>query len=137
MGFCRKCGVEAPTKYVSFHQNIGALVMRFSKSISAELCKNCIKSTFTEFTLITATVGWFGFISIIITPFIIINNVVYRISASGLEEVPPDAKVPTMQDIFARIVPYEDEILQRFNNKEPMSKLLAISDRRPASIRFM
>jgi hypothetical protein len=34
---CQHCGVEAETKYVSFHQNIGALVVRFSKSIEGRL----------------------------------------------------------------------------------------------------
>ena len=30
---CQACGVEAPTKYVEFYQNIGAIFMRFHKSI--------------------------------------------------------------------------------------------------------
>jgi hypothetical protein len=43
---CQSCGVEAPTKYVEFYQNIGALFMRFSKSIKGILCKNCINHCF-------------------------------------------------------------------------------------------
>jgi hypothetical protein len=30
---CQACGCVAPTKYVEFYQNIGALVMRYHKSV--------------------------------------------------------------------------------------------------------
>jgi hypothetical protein len=72
---CQACGISAPTKHVSFYQNIGALVMRFSRSIQGDLCKPCIHKYFWEFTSITLFAGWFGIISFIITPFLILNNV--------------------------------------------------------------
>lgn len=37
---CQSCGVEAPTKYVAFYQNIGALVMRFTRSAEGRMCKS-------------------------------------------------------------------------------------------------
>ena len=43
---CQACGVEAPTKYVEFHQNVGALVMRFHKSYKGHMCKSCIHKYF-------------------------------------------------------------------------------------------
>ena len=55
---CQCCGVEAPTKYVAFYQNIGALVMRFTNSMEGNLCKSCIHSTFWKFTLTNTTLGW-------------------------------------------------------------------------------
>ncbi len=71
---CQICGVYGPTKYVEFYQNVGALVMRFHKSIKGNLCKNCINQTFWRFTLITLVAGWWGIISFVITPIFIINN---------------------------------------------------------------
>src|SRR5271154_7157097 len=72
---CEACGISAPTKHVSFYQNIGALVLRFTRSIQGNLCKPCIHKYFWEFTSITLFAGWFGIISFIITPFLILNNV--------------------------------------------------------------
>jgi len=39
---CQACGVEAPTKQVEFRQNIGALIMRFHRTIKGQLCKSCV-----------------------------------------------------------------------------------------------
>ena len=65
---CQYCGLEAPTKYVEFYQNIGALVMRFPKSVKGNLCKHCINEVFWKFTLIDLVAGWWGVISFFITP---------------------------------------------------------------------
>ncbi|OWK45187.1 hypothetical protein FRUB_01518 [Fimbriiglobus ruber] len=43
---CQDCGVEAETKHVSFHQNIGALVVRFPKSIEGACASLASTSTF-------------------------------------------------------------------------------------------
>src|SRR3954470_19114902 len=37
---CQRCGADAPVKFVEFHQNIGALVIRFHSSVKGELCKS-------------------------------------------------------------------------------------------------
>ena len=81
---CQACGKQAPTRYVEFHQNIGALVMRFRRSIKGELCKGCIHSNFWSMTMTTLCIGWLGTISIIIAPFMVINNIVRYASCIGL-----------------------------------------------------
>ncbi len=58
--FCQCCGIEAPTKKVAFYQNVGALVMRFSKSIEGELCKSCIHQNFWAMTTKTFFLGMVG-----------------------------------------------------------------------------
>ena len=35
--FCQKCGCEAPTRHVTFHQNIGLLVMRLYNGTDGQL----------------------------------------------------------------------------------------------------
>jgi hypothetical protein len=82
---CQTCGTEAPTRYVEFHQNIGALVMRFHKSIKGNMCKSCINSYFWRFTLTTLAVGWLGVISLVLAPIFVINNVVRYLSCLSLK----------------------------------------------------
>ena len=72
---CEACGARTHTKYVEFYQNIGMLVLRTSKNVKGELCKPCINRYFWEFTLITAVVGWWGMISMVLTPIFLANNI--------------------------------------------------------------
>ncbi len=72
---CDTCGAHAPTKYVELYQNIGMLVLRSSKSVKGDLCKPCINRYFWQFTLVTAVVGWWGMISMIVTPIFLANNI--------------------------------------------------------------
>jgi hypothetical protein len=78
---CQSCGKTAPTTYVAFYWNKGALIMRWYKYIKGEMCKSCIHQYFWEYTLINVTLGWWGVISLCVTPFFIINNVVRYIVA--------------------------------------------------------
>jgi hypothetical protein len=52
------------------------LVMRFSKRIGGSMCEKCASKYFWEYTLMTALLGWFGIISFVMSPFIVIGNVV-------------------------------------------------------------
>jgi Pyruvate/2-oxoacid:ferredoxin oxidoreductase delta subunit len=81
---CQLCGIYAPTRYVEFYQNIGALVRRYSRSIKGDLCKDCINRVFWRFTLTDLTLGWWGMVSVCVTPFYVINNVGRYIMSLGL-----------------------------------------------------
>lgn len=72
---CQICNSIGKTKYVKFYQNIGAIVVRFDKSIKGNLCKDCIAKTFWRFTLINLFLGWWGAISFFVNPFYILNNI--------------------------------------------------------------
>jgi hypothetical protein len=121
---CQACGIEAPTRYVEFHQNIGALVIRFRKSVKGHLCKRCIHKHFWKLTGTNLTLGWWGYISVFITPIFVVNNVVRYIGSIGLESVPPDAKVPSlMPDVLARLQPKTGQIFARLNQNEPLEQV--------------
>src|SRR5438874_1688311 len=121
---CQACGVEAPTKYVEFYYNIGALVLRFSKSIKGSLCKSCIHKYFWQFTLIDLTAGWWGMISFIITPFFILNNVGRYAMCLGMPAVPEGAVPPRLTDeAIDKLQPYTKEIVDRLNDGERMRPL--------------
>ena len=82
---CQACGVEAPMKHVAFYRNIGLLVMRFTNTAEGELCKSCIHKYFWQYTLTDLFLGWWGVISFIITPFLILNNIVRYLLCLGLD----------------------------------------------------
>jgi len=122
---CQACGIEAPTRYVAFYQNIGALVIRFSRSAEGNFCKSCIHSTFWEFTLKSLFLGWWGLISLIITPFFILNNIVRYLSSLGLEAVPPDAVRPELTDeVIQRLEPFIDEMIDQLNHDEDFERVV-------------
>jgi hypothetical protein len=117
---CQLCGVEAETKYVEFYQNIGVLLMRFHKSLKGELCKNCIHQQFWGFTLVNVTLGWWGVISLIVTPFFIINNVA-RLS---LQPVDANAAAPQLTDeAIGKIQPYTNYIVEQINAGSTVDQL--------------
>lgn len=132
---CQKCGVEAPTRYVSFHQNIGLLVMRLSNSTEGNLCKSCIHGTFWTYTAINCTLGWWGMISLILTPIFIINNTVRFLGCLGMEPVPPGAVPPVLtEQVIERLNPHVDYIIQSMQSDQDFNQLLAnVSARSGAS----
>ena len=111
---CQKCGVEAPTKRVSFHQNIGAVVVLFTKSVDGRLCKSCVHQTFWRMTSTTAVLGWWGVISFFLTPLIIVNNLGWYLVRLGMPPVPPGAEPPRLDERVAeRIKPHFERIVNR------------------------
>jgi hypothetical protein len=121
---CQVCGVEAPTRYVEFHQNIGALVVRYHKGIKGNLCKRCIHKYFWSYTGTNLTLGWWGTVSLIMTPVFTINNVARYIGALGMQPVPPDAKPPVLgADAALKLNPLAKQLISRLNAGEPLPDL--------------
>lgn len=60
------------------------LVVRHTTTEAGAFCGPCILSTFWSCTLTTAFVGWFGFISCILTPVFIIANIWELIQSAKL-----------------------------------------------------
>jgi hypothetical protein len=83
---CQACRRHAPTKNVTFHQNIGAVILRFPKTLRGNLCRTCIGKYFTEYTLISLFFGWWGMISFFYTAVTIPMNIVEYFGARSLPE---------------------------------------------------
>jgi hypothetical protein len=114
---CQSCGIEAPTKYVAFYQNIGVVLMRFHKSIEGKLCKNCIHRYFWQFTTTNVFLGWWGTISFIITPFLILNNLVRYSGCVFMPAVPTDAAPPELTpEALTRLKPETGKIVDLLNS---------------------
>jgi hypothetical protein len=88
---CERCGNDAPTKRVNFYRNIGAIFIRFPQSTECCLCKPCVHEVFWKYTLINVTLGWWGMISVFLTPIYIVSNTIQYILCLGM----PTASPPT------------------------------------------
>lgn len=88
---CQLCGRPAPTRKVRLYQNVGMLVMRTHRELHGELCQACISRYFWEFTLVSATLGWWGMVSCVLTALIIPNNIYHRLRSLGLGRLAPGA----------------------------------------------
>lgn len=93
---CQSCGVEAPVQKVFFMQHIGAIVMFHHKRIGGLFCRDCVRKYFSEYTLKTLFLGWWGMISMFATPVVLIVNIINRLRAWNLPAVPQAARVPVL-----------------------------------------
>lgn len=82
---CQACGERPARRYVAFYQNIGLLVLRLSSSVKGDLCTGCIHQHFWQTTAINLVLGWWGIISFVVTPFFIINNILYYAGLLGTQ----------------------------------------------------
>jgi hypothetical protein len=113
---CQACGIEAPTRQVAFYQNIGALVVRFNKSIEGKLCKSCIHKYFWQLSGTTFFLGWWGTISFILTPFFLVNNIARYSVCLFMPGVPAGAAKPMLTaDALLRLRQHTDDIVSRLN----------------------
>jgi hypothetical protein len=74
---CDLCGHRpANAGAVRFQGNIGLLVRRYRHELKAEMCGPCLHTQFLKFTLMNFILGWWGTISLILTPGYILSNFV-------------------------------------------------------------
>ena len=89
-GYCEACRRVAPLRHARFMQNIGALVLRFPRTIEGNLCKHCIDKYFFRFTGTTMLLGWFGIISFFYSAFSVPSNVANWTRSFGMRAPPDD-----------------------------------------------
>jgi len=120
---CQSCGVEAPTRRVFFVQHIGAIVMFFHRRIGGLFCRNCVNKYFTQYFLVTLTLGWWGIISVFATPVVLIIDIVNYFRAWSLAPVPVGATAPVLtDDAIHRINPLAGDLIRRLNANEPLEQ---------------
>lgn len=85
-GVCEACGVVGPTKQVNITYNVGALVVRFHKTMSGQLCKRCISDYFWRYSLTTMFFGWWGVISFVVSLVTLPVNAFYWLSSLGMSQ---------------------------------------------------
>lgn len=90
-GTCEACGVVGQTKHVSIMYNVGALVVRFHKTMAGQLCKRCISDYFFKYTLTTLFLGWWGVISFFVSLFTLPMNLVAFLGSLGMQQPSDEA----------------------------------------------
>jgi hypothetical protein len=83
---CQNCGRIAETKNATIYGNIGMLILRRTSTLKGKMCKSCIGYLCVSQGLVTLFLGWWGVISFIITPFILINNLFVFLSSLGMQQ---------------------------------------------------
>lgn len=83
---CEICGNDGPTQYVEFQQNIGIFFTRYTAKVQKNLCRICIGRCFRSYTLTTLFLGWWGLISLCVTPAFLLSNTVMYFGARHLPE---------------------------------------------------
>jgi hypothetical protein len=123
---CQSCGIEAPLKYVRINSNIGMLVARRTQYTRGFLCRPCIQKQFWKHTLTNVTLGWWGMISIVVTPIYIVTNLATYIASLQMKPPAPDAMQPYLNEQSrAKLQPVGDELIKRLNQKQAISDIAA------------
>jgi hypothetical protein len=81
IGKCQLCGSMRQTSPVTFHRNVGMLLVRQTHRLQGNLCKTCLSKKFWDFTMKNLLLGPWGVISLVMTPIYLITNTVSYISA--------------------------------------------------------
>jgi hypothetical protein len=71
---CQICGANTNTVQASFSGNIGAVVIRFVRSISGYMCRSCLHEQYWKYTAMNFFLGWWGVISFFVTPINLVTN---------------------------------------------------------------
>ena len=121
---CQCCGIEAPTRQVAFYQNIGLLVVRFHKAMEGRLCKSCIHRYFWQYSTTNLFLGWWGTISLILTPCFLINNIARYSVCLFMPGVPRDAVKPILTaDALLKLRPHTGTIVDKLNGGTPLEEV--------------
>jgi hypothetical protein len=116
---CQSCGLEAPTRHVVFHRNVGKLFTRAHRKLDANVCKRCLHEKFWTCTAVTVAVGWCGITSIVMAPCYVINNLIRYFGALPMPSVPPGARQPQInEEVFSRFLHRSEEVFQRVHAGE-------------------
>lgn len=103
---CQICGHNVPTKYATFHYNIGLLVMRRTATIQGALCQSCLTHNFWKYTLITLVFGWWGVVSFIMTPVILVSNLWQFFNARPVTGIPAPVPVSNPNGPMVKYCPH-------------------------------
>ena len=73
---CAFCGSGEPTRQATLYQNIGMIALHRYATLKGPFCHGCMQHYFWRYSLVTGALGWWGIISFVITPLILVNNLV-------------------------------------------------------------
>ncbi len=78
---CNGCGQVTRVSLSTFHQHIGLLVIRFPSHVTGDFCLRCTHRLFWKKSLTTFFLGWWGIISLVMTPIFLVQNIAAYLQA--------------------------------------------------------
>jgi hypothetical protein len=85
---CRFCN-NVPTAKTRFRGHRGMIIMMQFRHIDGPFCRDCGMATFREMTSKTLIQGWYSYASFVITPFIVLWNLINRRKIASLAPPQP------------------------------------------------
>lgn len=73
--YCKGCGAYTYTFPATYRKNVGLFFLRRYKKVEGEFCSDCHEMLFWNAFLTNLFLGWWGVISSVINPFLIIMNI--------------------------------------------------------------
>jgi hypothetical protein len=137
---CQDCGIDAPTKRVTFVAIVGFIVAFWWSTSAGHFCKSCIHRHFWELTLRTVVGGWWGVLSMVATPLILLSNTAQYVHCCvTLKAVPPGATRPQLTpEAIRRLRPFAQSIAANLKNGVKAvviaSRLGPVADVTPAQV---
>ena len=104
---------------MTFRVNIGLVIVRTTQTCSGDFCKTCIHKEFWQATGTTLLLGWWGVISMIVTPYFLLSNIVQYATCLKMEPVSPLLKLPISdlnEDTINRLEPHAEDMMGRLNS---------------------
>jgi hypothetical protein len=89
--FCMICG-HAPVRNVTYQQGVGFIILRQSRTVSGDLCRDCGTAMFRDVQNNTLIKGWWGLISFFANCAYILGNISAYRSIKRLSEPQPTPK---------------------------------------------
>jgi hypothetical protein len=91
------------------------------------MCKSCIHQHFWDYTLFTVCLGWWSIISFLLTPFIVLHNIIRYLFCLPMPPVPrtPPKDAPTAPptDLQRSPMPSSQELGTKFEPTAPPTEL--------------
>jgi hypothetical protein len=85
---CRFCS-NVPTVKTKFRGHRGMIVVMQFLHVDGPFCRDCGMATFRDMTSKTLIQGWYGYASFVITPFVVLWNLVNRAKVARLAPPQP------------------------------------------------
>lgn len=78
---CQICGRPGASHKATLYSTIGMVVALRYHTLKGVFCSACLDHFFWEYTLITLSLGWWGLVSLFLTPMILVNNLFFFVRA--------------------------------------------------------
>jgi hypothetical protein len=103
---------------------IGALVVHFHMKKQGRLCSRCVHKAFWGCSLVTLLLGWWSIPSLILTPVVLVLNLVSYVVTFRLPPYPVDPPaVPLGVAAVEKLRLCRDEIFQRLLKGEALAQV--------------